>query len=165
MADPADLPCLSLYAPWAWAIMHAGKDVENRSGNFARRYRGQEVIGRVWIQASLWPGRGPLTGQGGFNFGSELAVMLDHCNDFAPPDIAHICDAMRGHIVGSVEVVGYRLPYEPVRSHWYAAGKLGIMLAEPTPLKTPVPAKGKQGWWSPDEATKAALRAQLEPGA
>lgn len=36
------LPCLSIRQPWAWAILNAGKDVENRS--WTTRYRGPLLI-------------------------------------------------------------------------------------------------------------------------
>ncbi len=39
---------LSVRQPWAWAIVHGGKDVENRTRNVAGDYRGP-----VAIQASL----------------------------------------------------------------------------------------------------------------
>lgn len=40
---------ISLYAPWAWAILHLGKDVENRSLGFPR------VNGWVWLHCSKGP--------------------------------------------------------------------------------------------------------------
>lgn len=42
----ADLPILSIRQPWAWAILHAGKDIENRSWS-------TRVRGRVLIHAGL----------------------------------------------------------------------------------------------------------------
>jgi hypothetical protein len=42
---------ISIRQPWAWAIVHAGKDCENRSLNAARAYR--PAIGqRIFIHAS-----------------------------------------------------------------------------------------------------------------
>ena len=35
---------LTVKQPWAWAIIHAGKDVENRSRNIAGSYRGPVAI-------------------------------------------------------------------------------------------------------------------------
>lgn len=35
---------ISVRQPWAWAIMHGGKDVENRSRNIAGSYRGPVAI-------------------------------------------------------------------------------------------------------------------------
>jgi len=40
---------LSLRQPWAWAVVHAGKSIENRRWN--TRYRGDFLI-----HAAVWPG-------------------------------------------------------------------------------------------------------------
>ena len=38
------MKAITVRQPWAWAIMHAGKDVENRSRNIVGSYRGPLVI-------------------------------------------------------------------------------------------------------------------------
>jgi hypothetical protein len=35
---------LTVRQPWAWAIVHGGKDVENRTRNLAGSYRGPVAI-------------------------------------------------------------------------------------------------------------------------
>lgn len=35
---------LTVRQPWAWAIVHGGKDVENRTRNIAGAYRGPVAI-------------------------------------------------------------------------------------------------------------------------
>ena len=42
---------ISIRQPWAWAVIHGGKDVENRSETAARAYR-PAVGQRVFIHAS-----------------------------------------------------------------------------------------------------------------
>ncbi len=37
-------PAISIRQPWAWAILHAGKDVENRTWDLPRRYLGKKVL-------------------------------------------------------------------------------------------------------------------------
>lgn len=39
---PAGIPALSIRQPWAWAIIYAGKDIENR--NWPTRFRGRFLI-------------------------------------------------------------------------------------------------------------------------
>jgi len=39
-----EVRCLTVRQPWAWAIIHGGKDVENRSWNIAGSYRGTVAI-------------------------------------------------------------------------------------------------------------------------
>ena len=36
--------CLTVRQPWAYAIMHLGKDVENRARNIVGKYRGPLLI-------------------------------------------------------------------------------------------------------------------------
>jgi hypothetical protein len=36
------MKCVSLHQPWAWAVLHAGKKVENRT--WATRHRGPLLI-------------------------------------------------------------------------------------------------------------------------
>ena len=49
---PPDLPpiALSVWQPWAWAIIHGGKDIENRSEGAVRS--GGMVPGRICIHAA-----------------------------------------------------------------------------------------------------------------
>lgn len=37
-------PVISIRQPWAWAILHAGKDVENRTWNIPRKYLNRPVL-------------------------------------------------------------------------------------------------------------------------
>lgn len=165
---------ISLHAPWAWAMMKPapyGKGVENRSPNFSKK-----VTGRVWVHASQWPIAGAITlksKEARRLFISEVEVMLETMwealgwltetydvrdlnqltellqqttEQFGPHVVAQ-CDALRGRIVGSVEVYGYRTPEDPPESPWYVPGSTAIMVRDPQPLETPVMAKGALGWW------------------
>ena len=38
------MKAITVRQPWAWAILHGGKDVENRTRNIAGSYRGPLVI-------------------------------------------------------------------------------------------------------------------------
>ena len=38
------LPAISVRQPWAWAILHAGKDVENRTWAIPEKYIGRPVL-------------------------------------------------------------------------------------------------------------------------
>lgn len=167
MNDPADLPCLSLHAPWLWAIMHAGKDIENRSPVFPKRFRGKPVVGDVWLHASKWPGAfdplRPLRGMAAVEWADEMSdvgqVLLASKRLLGSGEMAEAW-SMRGHIVGRVEVVRFIPPGEDVSSPWRQPGSLAIEIRNPRLLAKPVPASGALGWWS-HEATRAALREQL----
>lgn len=176
---------LSVHAPWAWALMFGGKDVENRGPKFPRRRAGREMLGRVWIQASLWPGQGPLRdfsdakskfvaeGQRMVETMWESQGWLDESYDIRDTEcLAKLYVAtkerlgvsvpktselsnLRGHIVGSIEVYGYA---DSSGSPWYVPGSLAILVRHPRPIATPVPAKGALGWWRPEESVLAACR-------
>lgn len=64
---PAGLPtiALSIRQPWAWFILHAGKDIENRTWPLPARFDGQPVL----IHAGKW-----------FN-ASEIVEIFDEVND------------------------------------------------------------------------------------
>ena len=66
------MKALSIRQPWAWAIIHAGKDVENRP--WGTRYRGPLLIhasktldqeGRAWIETVLGIEVPPVLPRGG----------------------------------------------------------------------------------------------------
>jgi len=44
------LPAISIRQPWAWAILHAGKDVENRSWPLPKKYIAREILIHVGKQ-------------------------------------------------------------------------------------------------------------------
>lgn len=169
---------ISVHAPFAWALMFGRKDVENRSPSFPMRYRGEPVLGDVWLHASLWPGRGPLRdfsrAKAAFVEEGERMVetmweaqgWIDEFYDVRNTDcLARLYAAtsetlgvevpkvselsnLRGHICGRITVTGYRPPSDPPDSPWYVPGSRAIVLADPRPLPRPVPCRGALGWWS-----------------
>jgi hypothetical protein len=96
---------LSIRQPWAWAILHAGKDVEDRPERIAKM--AEKLIGqRIYIHAGLRL--------------DESA--LDFMPDVDWPDEYDV-----GGIVGSAEVIGITTRS---KSPWFG-GPWGILLAEP----------------------------------
>lgn len=184
---------ISVHAPWAWALLYGGKDVENRSPSFPMRHRGDPVLGEVWLHASLWPGRGPLRdfsdakaafvaeGQRMVETMWEAQGWLDETYDIRDSgslarlyalteqqcgvSVPTISDlgSMRGRIVGRVTVTGYRPPSDPPDSPWYVPGSRAIMLADPRPLPRPVPCRGALGWWPVPAEVLRELQRQEEP--
>ncbi len=143
---------LSLWAPWIWSILHAGKDVENRTRSFPRSF-----VGEFWLHGSLWPGtRKPLNDRQRYELDLGILAAAEPVGA-KPPTIEEI-DAMRGKIIGRVTVTGYS---ELSPSPWYVPGSLGLELRAPKPLREYVPAVGAQGWWFVKPAELAALRAAL----
>ena len=125
---PPGEPVLSVRQPWAWAILHAGKDIENRSRRFSFR-------GRLWIHASKGLGVQEYEDAA---WSCQLCIGLS--SDATVPEFD---DLTRGAIIGSVEVVDC-VHYST--SPWFF-GPWGLELRNPLPLAEPVACAGRLGIW------------------
>jgi len=131
METTTSMKALTVKQPWAWAIIHRGKDVENRSKPTKHR-------GRLYIHA----------GKGWADEGID-AIGID-----ALPDSYD--EFLAGMVIGTVDVVGCHAATDcfkfgeracspwairsPEQFHWE--------LANPRPLATPFPEVGKLGIWN-----------------
>lgn len=127
---------LTVRNPWAWAIINAGKDVENRS--WQTEYRGQ-----VFIHAGLAePTERDLTNQ---LISEALANAADNNIDtrFRP-----------GYALGTVDLhsihhaTDCKAQANTMCSDWAHPGQYHWVLTNPRPLACPFPEVGKQGLWS-----------------
>lgn len=119
---------LSVRQPWAWAIIHAGKDIENRSWQAVNH--GLAVRGRVAIHASATLGKAEYHNAADFMGGLGIAC---------PPP----AELDRGGIIGSVEVVDVVRESD---SPWFF-GPRGLVLASPEPCGF-IPVKGCLGYFA-----------------
>lgn len=145
---------LSVRQPWAWAIVHGGKDVENRSRNLAGAYRGPvaiQVAQREDVNA--------------FSLASETIGALDAAADawlgtLTPEEATRLYTAPwwkgQGSIIGVVDLVDVHNPadrlFMPTAdldgvgcSPWAEDGAFHLVLANPRPLREPFPWKGALG--------------------
>lgn len=126
------LPELALCVrqPWAWAIIHARKDIENRSPK-AVRYMTHR--GRICIAASK-----TMT-QDEYRSAQEFMGRFG----LVCPKAA---DLVRGGIIGTVEVVGM---VSESTSPWWM-GPRGLVLRSPAACQ-PIPSVGQLGFykWAP----------------
>lgn len=122
---------LSVRQPWAWAIFHAGKDIENRS------WKNQDTVGLIAIHVS----------------GRTDALEL------LPPRTRHPTseDLVSGAIIGVVDVVRV---VENHRSKWFA-GPLGWVLRNPRPINSPIRCNGRLGLWTLPPAVEGRLLRQI----
>ena len=107
---------LSVRQPWAWAIIHAGKDIENRSWQAVNH--GLRQRGRIAIHASKGMTRYE------YEDANETICKIT--------DRAHIPparDLLRGGIIGSVEVIDVVSDSD---SPWFS-GPRGLVLRDPVP--------------------------------
>jgi len=147
---PADLPplALSVRQPWAWAIIHAGKDIENRSWQGVNH--GLRQRGRVAIHAAKGMTRDEY---------DEARAFIDGRGYFCPD--AHAL--FRGGIIGSVEVADV---VNKSDSPWFF-GPRGLVLRDPRPCAF-VPSVGALGYfkWQPaDRSTVPAPARWMLPQA
>jgi hypothetical protein len=126
--------CLSIHQPWAWAILHAGKDVENRT--WGTPYRGPLLIHASKSRKSCDAQR--------HDFESRFDVLLPSFDSMP-----------KGAIVGMVALVGCA---SDSRSKWAEAGYCHWQLCDVRPFVNPIPWRGMQSLFSvPDEAVRDAI--------
>lgn len=152
----AAVKALTVMQPWAWAIVHGGKDVENRT--------------------QAWSYRGPLAIHAGARI-SERGMtdpLVTYGLGQTPDAVLH-----RGAIIGVVDLVDVHPSITCVDadgamcSPWAEAaydehgGKtrrdiVHLVLEDPRPLAEPIKMRGALGLWTPpnDLHLEAVLRAQ-----
>ena len=126
------MKALSIKQPWAWLVIHGGKDIENRTWHTKFR-------GRFLVHAS----------QGMTNKeycdGLEFAMRAGDVRLLR--DFPTYQQMQRGGIVGSVELVD---SVDHSDSSWYMGAK-GFVLRDPQVLPF-IPYKGRLGFFDvPDE--------------
>ena len=166
------LRVLTVRQPWAWAIIHGQKDVENRV-------------------RSLGPYRGPVAIHvaGAYAVdGLDLPALNDACDAWCDSvdcdGTAHPWLSGVGHVIGVVDLVGEHRghqqedaeawepdeycdipsmlgPRPKTCSPWAMPDHHHLELANPRPLTTPIPARGRLGLWRPDPDLTAAILAAL----
>lgn len=117
------MKALTVRQPWAWAIIHAGKNIENRS-------RKTNFRGRFLIHAGLMvPGWQP------------LADLETRHSPYPDPELLTY-----GAVIGSAVLAGCEWSNssvgkwgEPMCWHW--------QIEMPQMYTTPIPAKGALGFW------------------
>src|SRR5689334_12950504 len=123
------MKALTIRQPWAWAIFHAGKDVENRNWPTSLR-------GRVAIHAAK-----------GLTVDEHIeasAFIRNVARAFATRfDVPDMLDLQRGVILGTVEIAAC---VNSSGSAWFM-GRFGFVLRNPVLFTTPIPAKGALGFW------------------
>ena len=120
---------LTVRQPWAWAIVHAGKDVENRSRR--THYRGPLLIHA-----------GSALDRSAFE---EIAAM--------GIDTPEAGDVERGAVIGVVTLINC---VSNSQSAWAIEGAWHWLLADPRPVD-PVPSGGRLGLWSPAQDVITAV--------
>lgn len=126
------MPCLSVWQPWPWCIMHAGKDVENRTWGPPKGLRGQ------WLAIHA----------------SKTCEELDQARDSILRNLGIVVPRREelafGAIVCVVRVVDWS---HRSTSKWASPGFVHWELRAVRPLQTPVAYRGSQGIFQIEQAT------------
>lgn len=149
---------MTVRQPWAWAILHGGKDVENRVRNIAGDYRGPVAI----------------------HAGAEYDRRADAHPEIQSMARARDVTSLREHliaygekayrrIVGVVDLVDVLPPSyfdeadanEAYCSPWALEGYHQLVLENPRPLADPIPYRGALGLRCLDDTTTAQILAQI----
>ena len=109
------MKALSIQQPWAWAILCAGKDIENRTWKVSYR--------------------GPILVHTGKNYDAEGHYYIEDELHISVPDILPL-----GGIVGQVDIIDC---VKQSVSRWFM-GPVGFVLANPKPLSF-ISYKGRLG--------------------
>ena len=125
------MKALSIRQPWAWLILHGGKDVENRK--WKTNYRGQ-----ILNHASK-------------EFDYDAIAWMTSCPAFAKDIVARMPlwahDYEKGGIVGMVKIVDCVTVF---KSPWFG-GPFGFVLRDPRPLPF-VSVRGRLGFFEVEES-------------
>lgn len=134
---------ISVRQPWAWAIIHAGKDLENRS--WPTKVRGRVLIHAGMHRATDADREEVLSILGGPGI-RRSAEWLDAALGVGVAGARTRWDALsmqpRGGIVGSVEIVDCVTEHT---SPWFF-GRFGFVLRNPRPLPF-IPLRGRLGFF------------------
>jgi len=125
---------LTIHQPWAWAIVHGPKRIENRS--WSTNVRG-------WF--AIHAGKST----------QSYATHHDVVSQLIGRPLPSVSDLPFGAIVGVARLVGCSR-IESIRDPW-AFGPWCWQLDDVHPLERPLPCKGLQGWWSVPLAEVCAL--------
>lgn len=141
--DP--VPALSIRQPWAWALVHGGKNPENRTWPPPER-----LIGRRWLAHAS-----QRVEVADLEFAASLAG-LSFTGDVA----VELRQLPRGAIVGSFRLDGYHHArdcrsvitdaderFGRFCTRWAADGQYHWEVADPRPLFEPLDVRGRLGVW------------------
>jgi hypothetical protein len=150
--------------PWAWAIVHGGKDVENRT--------------------QAWGYRGPLAIHAGARVsdrGMDSELVATSWVEQYGWDLADAPPLRSGAIIGVVDLVDVHTAttcMDVIDGEWATCSPwaelqyvvhggttrrdvVHLVLEDPRPLVHPIPAKGRLGLWTPDVELLDRIREQV----
>lgn len=130
------MKALTVRQPWAGAIAHQTKRVENRTWKLPAKHEGARILIHAGATRDKW-----------------AVVYGDHLDVYSA--IVAIATIKSCHFDDGNQVCC---------SYWAEPGAYHWELADVITLPEPVPAKGALGFWTPDASLVTAAEGQLEAG-
>lgn len=176
------MKALTLRHPWAFAVAHLDKRIENRDWD-ARTADLMGLPGLIGQQIAIHGGTAPQRPKRGRHW-SELAdtnPWRQHCEDLEGvhrilgghlPDSAaqHLAHTLTGPLTpeafilpGIVAVATINGTTRSSTDRWAAHGQLHIHLTDVLTLPEPVQCSGKQGFWDLGDDLTSIVHARLAP--
>lgn len=144
------MKALSVRQPWAWAILHAGKDIENRDWKSApslRNFRGPFLLHAGGAMSS-------------YEYENFIAFVHAISEKHPFPSglyVPEVKELPRGGIVGMADLVDIVTDHT---SPWFM-GSYGLVLKNARPLPF-IPLKGALGWFDvPAEVLEQVRQADI----
>jgi hypothetical protein len=135
------MKALSIRPPWAWAILHAAKDIENRTWK-------TNIRGAIAVHSSQTMSR------------SYYDWAIEEIKKTAPgTKVPPYAEMVRGAIVGLVDIIGCE---QRTKSKWHIKGNYGFVLANPRVLRQPVPCNGRLSFWEVPDSIARRVSRQLK---
>ena len=129
---------LSIKQPWSWLICAGFKDIENRTWQ-------TQLRGRVYVHT------GKLIDDDGWCF---IQYRLDKKAWATLWAMDTITGFALGAIIGEVDIIDCKFRFgeenENLYSKWHIPGQYGFILANPVLYETPIPMRGKLGFFEVD---------------
>ena len=165
---------ISLWQPWASLIVHGLKSIETRGYP-------TNVRGRVAIHATKSEGAGDRSWIIQDEHFVEAFRAINQRTSPPQTSSGKLYDALpRGAIIGTAELydcvrvetlyeilpagLKFNISNEEYAFGNYEPGRFGWLLRDPLLFKTPIAAKGKQGWWEYDLRLCRTCGQLAEPG-
>lgn len=143
------MKAITVRQPWAWAIMQAGKNVENRSRNIVGSYRGPLVIHAA--QRLDPDALNECAARSGHSVSSLIGTLLYNPmgEQGAALGIVDLIDSHESWECASLEECPDHARH---CSRWAEGNGRHLVLSNPRPFAEPIPYKGRLGLWEfPDD--------------
>lgn len=151
-----EMRILTVRQPWAWAIIHGGKDVENRVRNIAGDYRGPVAI---HAGLAIFEEEGGAYPEVARAIESEIqsyrvddTYLWEVADDVDPEDPRFVYGAILGvvdltdvHTADDIEQTVHLRGEWPTCSVWAERIGYHLVLANPRALAEPIPYRGALG--------------------